>query len=91
MTSPATTEVAEPTVAAIIAAPLTLVDRCDRCNAQAFVKVTVMSSTDGKGVDLMFCGHHYAKYEPALRDRVTVLTVQDERSRINEKPSQSSV
>jgi hypothetical protein len=31
-------------------------DRCDRCSAQAYVKVI------GKnGSDLLFCGHHYNK------------------------------
>ena len=28
-------------------------DRCDRCSAQAYVKVTGVSG------DLYFCGHHY--------------------------------
>ena len=28
-------------------------DRCDRCNAEALVKVTGISG------DLLFCGHHY--------------------------------
>ena len=36
-------------------------DRCDRCGAQAFVKVDIAS-----GGDLLFCGHHYAHYELAL-------------------------
>jgi hypothetical protein len=30
-------------------------DRCDSCNAQAYVKVTGVSG------DLFFCGHHYNK------------------------------
>ena len=39
---------------------LNATDRCDQCSAQALVLV--------KGVtgELMFCGHHYAKNEPAL-------------------------
>ncbi len=32
---------------------LTPLDRCDRCNAQAYVKVTGVSG------ELLFCGHHY--------------------------------
>ena len=30
-------------------------DRCDRCQAQAYVKVI------GEVGDLLFCGHHYNK------------------------------
>lgn len=36
-------------------------DRCDRCNAQAFVWV------NGVAGDLMFCRHHFSKHEDALR------------------------
>ena len=36
-------------------------DRCDRCNAQAFVWVNGVSG------ELFFCGHHYAKNEHALK------------------------
>jgi hypothetical protein len=34
---------------------LTPLDRCDRCNAEALVKVTGITG------DLFFCGHHYNK------------------------------
>lgn len=34
---------------------LNVVDRCDRCGAQAFVMVK------GSTGDLLFCGHHYDK------------------------------
>jgi hypothetical protein len=34
---------------------LTLSDRCDRCAAQAFVKVVGVTG------DLLFCAHHYNK------------------------------
>ena len=36
-------------------------DRCDRCNAQAYVWV------NGVAGDLMFCRHHFNKHEEALR------------------------
>ncbi len=62
--------------------PLTLSDRCDSCGAQAFVLVGV------KGSELLFCGHHYRRHEAALL--ATGVTVQDERHRINEKPSLSA-
>ncbi len=34
---------------------LTPLDRCDRCSAEALVKVTGITG------ELMFCGHHYNK------------------------------
>ena len=34
---------------------LKAIDRCDRCNAQAYVMVK------GSTGDLLFCGHHYDK------------------------------
>ncbi len=45
------------------AAPtLTAADRCDRCGAQARVRVGLASG------ELLFCGHHAKAYEPVLRD-----------------------
>lgn len=89
MRVPTDTAVAEPTVETIAAAPLTLLDRCDRCDAQAFVRVA-LSSLEGRRSELLFCGHHYAKHEPALRDRVTVTSIQDERHLINSKSASSA-
>lgn len=43
--------------------PLTAFDRCDRCGAQALVRVLL--STGG---DLVFCGHHARAYDAKLRD-----------------------
>jgi len=41
---------------------LTASDRCDRCGAQAFVRVTLP-----KGGTLIFCGHHAKKHEEKLK------------------------
>jgi hypothetical protein len=41
---------------------LTHADRCDRCGAQARVRVVL-----GSG-DLLFCAHHAKAYEVKLRD-----------------------
>lgn len=41
---------------------LTAADRCDRCGAQARVRVVLAS-----GGELMFCGHHASAYEDTLR------------------------
>ena len=41
---------------------LSAADRCDRCGAQARVRVTLA------GGDLLFCGHHAKEHEPRLRE-----------------------
>lgn len=51
-------------------------DRCDSCNAQAFVRITLPS-----GRDLLFCGHDYAQHESALKRAEA--TVDDQRHLIN--------
>lgn len=40
---------------------LTVEDRCDRCGAQAYVRVVLA------GGDLLFCGHHFARHADRLR------------------------
>jgi hypothetical protein len=52
---------------------LTAADRCDRCPARAVV-ATVMPS----GGTLLWCAHHYAVNEAALRAGAAVV-VRDER------------
>jgi hypothetical protein len=42
--------------------PLTAIDRCERCGAQAYVRVTLTA-----GGDLLFCGHHFREHEPRIR------------------------
>jgi hypothetical protein len=37
-------------------------DHCDRCGAQAYVRVELAS-----GGELLFCGHHAREYGPTLR------------------------
>jgi hypothetical protein len=60
---------------------LNIKDRCDRCNAQAWVMA--------KGIEgsLLFCGHDFTKHEEALYN--WAYEIIDERDYINEK-SQSS-
>lgn len=41
--------------------PLTAADRCDRCGAQARVRVLLA------GGELLFCQHHARAHEAALR------------------------
>jgi len=59
---------------------LTLNDRCDRCNAQAYVKAVGL---DG---DLLFCAHHYNKivdnavgYDKIMKFAINIV---DERDRL---------
>lgn len=57
------TNVMEPT--------LTAADRCDRCGAQAYVRVTLPS-----GGELLFCAHHGRVHEDRLKQ--VALHIQDE-------------
>lgn len=43
--------------------PLTAADRCDRCGAKAYIRVTLPS-----GGELLFCGHHGHAHETKLRE-----------------------
>jgi hypothetical protein len=54
---------------------LTAENRCDRCSARAVV-MTVMFG----GSSLLWCGHHYDKYEQALSANGATVT-RDERLR----------
>lgn len=42
-------------------APLTALDRCDRCGAQALVRAVLPHG------ELLFCGHHARQHDQALR------------------------
>lgn len=46
----------------LTAPALSATDRCDRCAAQAYVRVVLPG-----GSDLLFCGHHWSQHEQALR------------------------
>ncbi|HEY8294229.1 MAG TPA: hypothetical protein VIG41_02725 [Micrococcaceae bacterium] len=48
---------------ALASRELNTLDRCDRCGAQAYVRVTLESS----GGELLFCGHHARGVESTLR------------------------
>src|SRR5690242_10606924 len=61
-------------VTATLASPLTTADRCDRCGAQAYVRVTLAG-----GAELLFCAHHGRVHADALRRVAT--DVQDESDR----------
>jgi len=50
---------------------LNAADRCDRCGAQAYVRVTMAS-----GFDLLFCAHHSKEHAAKLRQ--IALKIKDE-------------
>lgn len=56
-------------------AALTAADRCDRCGAQAYVRVTMPG-----GSQLLFCAHHGKEHADKLRQ--VALNIHDETSRI---------
>ena len=55
---------------------LTAADRCDRCGAQAYIRVTLNS-----GGELLFCGHHGKAHSDKLRQ--VALKIQDETSKLS--------
>ena len=67
-----TTAIATPT--------LTTTDRCDRCAAQAYVRVVLPG-----GTDLLFCSHHWNAHEEKLRPQA--LEVVDETHRLSAPPT----
>jgi hypothetical protein len=56
--------------------PLTALDLCDRCGAQAYVRVLLPNSGE-----LLFCAHHSREHLPALK-RVAI-DIQDETQRLS--------
>lgn len=63
---------------------LTAAERCDRCGAQAYVRVVLEAS----GGELLFCAHHARKHEPQLRSLAAEW--QDETGRLFEKSAPST-
>jgi hypothetical protein len=59
---------------------LTAEDRCDRCGAQAYIRVEL--STGG---ELLFCAHHGREHADKLRS--VALNIQDETERLAETPA----
>jgi len=65
---------------ALASHPLTAQDRCDRCGAQAYIRVTMAS-----GGELLFCAHHGHTYESKLRE--ISVDFRDDSSRLVETPA----
>ena len=56
--------------------PLTAMDLCDRCSAQAYVRVILPAG------ELLFCAHHGREYTPRLLELEA--TILDETIRLDE-------
>ena len=58
--------------------PLTALDRCDACGAQAYVRATLSAGV------LLFCAHHARKFSDRLSAQA--MSMHDETARLHEKP-----
>ena len=61
--------------------PLTALDVCDRCGAQAYVRVLLANSGE-----LLFCAHHGRVHAKALAE--VAVDIQDETNRLSEPQPQ---
>ncbi len=64
------------TTAVATSAPLTAEDRCDRCGAQAYLRVALQV-----GGELLFCAHHAREHEDKLKE--VAVTVVDETHKLH--------
>jgi hypothetical protein len=71
------------TTATAPAAPLTAVDRCDRCGAQAYLRVQLKG-----GFELLFCAHHAREHSEKLRE--VAEHVQDETNKLADTPTSTN-
>jgi hypothetical protein len=63
------------TTAVAPSSPLTAADRCDRCGAQAYLRVELQS-----GGELLFCAHHAREHGEKLKE--VAVTVVDETDKL---------
>ena len=71
-------------VTTALAPNLTAADRCDRCGAQAYVLVRLIS-----GGELLFCAHHGREHLPKLQH--LAIEIHDETDRLQETPTSAHV
>lgn len=57
---------------------LTAIDRCDRCGAQAYLRVFLRN-----GGELLFCSHHATRHREKLTE--VAARIQDETDRLSRK------
>lgn len=59
---------------------LSATDRCDRCGAQAYVRVELST-----GSELLFCAHHAREHEDKLRE--IAVAIHDESGQLSSSPN----
>ena len=59
---------------------LTAADRCDRCGAQAYLRVELQG-----GGELLFCAHHAREHGDKLRE--IAVNVHDETDKLGQTPA----
>ncbi len=59
---------------------LNATDRCDRCGAQAYVRVELAG-----GSELLFCAHHARAHQAKLRE--VAVAIHDESGRLESTPA----
>lgn len=59
--------------AVVVTPTFTALDRCDRCGAQAYVRVELAN-----GAELLFCAHHAREHQEKLRAEGAVIKAEDE-------------
>jgi hypothetical protein len=68
------------TTAVAASTPLTALDRCDRCGAQAYLRVELAG-----GGDLLFCAHHAREHGDKIKE--IAVAVQDETDKLVDTPA----
>jgi len=70
------------TTAVALGAALTAADRCDRCGAQAYLRVELQT-----GGELLFCAHHAREHGDKLKE-IAVIVI-DETHKLTTTPASS--
>ncbi|HWM75855.1 MAG TPA: hypothetical protein VNQ53_19050 [Nocardioides sp.] len=68
---------------AVAPSTLTAEDRCDRCGAQAYLRVELQT-----GGELLFCAHHAREHGDALRE--IAVKLQDETHKLAGTPASAA-
>jgi hypothetical protein len=71
------------TTAVATSSALSTADRCDRCGAQAYLRVELQS-----GGELLFCAHHAREHGDKLREIAARVT--DETDKLHDTPATAS-
>jgi hypothetical protein len=71
------------TTAVATSSALSAADRCDRCGAQAYLRVELQS-----GGELLFCAHHAREHGDKLREIAAHVT--DETDKLKDVPASTN-